>query len=216
MRLHQCHVVKRRAGGRKAGRGLDEIRVGFGDDIAHADLLIFAQQAGLDNHLERMPRAGRLDRVDFGEHLVVSAVLEHADVDDHVHLVRAVLHRVGGLKHLRLRRGIAGRETDHRAHAHLVRFILHIRLAARDIAGRDAHRRRVIFHRVIADGLDLRPRRFGLEQRMIHHREHLAEFHFLFLLHGFLQNGKPRRHAEKTAFPASNRRVSDRFHYYTA
>ena len=159
-----------------------------------------------------MPRAGRLDRVDFGEHLIVAAVLEHADVDDHVHLVRAVLHRVGGLKHLRLRRGIAGRKTDHRAHAHLVRFILHIRLAARDIAGRDAHRRRVVFHRVVADGLDLRPRRFGLEQRMIHHREHLAEFHFLFLLHVFLQNGKPRRRAEKTASPASNRRVSDRFH----
>ena len=52
----------------------------------------------------------------------------------------------------------------------------------------------------------------GLQQRMIHHREHLAEFHFLFLLHVFLQNGKPRRRAEKTAFPAPHRRVGDRFH----
>ena len=182
MRFHQRHIVKRRAGGGEARRGFDEIRVGLGDDVAHADFLFLGQQTGFNDDLERMARAGRLDRIDFGEHLVVASILEHADVDDHVHLVRAVLHRVGRFKNLRRRRGIARRETDDRTHAHLVRPVLHIRLAPRNIAGRNAHCRRVVLHRVVANLLNLRPGRFGFEQRVIHHRKHFTEFHLVFLL----------------------------------
>ena len=124
-----------------------------------------------------MPRARLFDGVDFGKHLVVAPVLEHADVDDHIDLVRAVFDRVRRFKDLDLRRGIARREADDRAYPHLVRSVLHIRLAARDIARRNADRRRMILHGIVADALNLLPRRFRLEQRMIDHRKNALDIH---------------------------------------
>jgi len=170
----QLDVVEGRARGREAGRGLDEVGARGGDDAAHLDLLLVGQQAGLDDDLEDAALAGGLDGSDLVFELVPLPVLDPAEIDDHVDLVRAVGDGVGGLEALDGGRRIAVREADDGADGHFVAQIV-LRLA--HVGGRDADGRGLIGHGVVADGFDFAPRRGLGEQRVVNLAENFFHVH---------------------------------------
>ena len=103
-RLHH-HQRHRRGGGGVdlAGRGLDEVRAGrHRQDRGAADVVVGAELARLQDHLE-VRLAGRLlDGGDLVVDLLVVTAQEGAAVDDHVHLVGARRHRLPRLGKLHL------------------------------------------------------------------------------------------------------------------
>ena len=170
----QLHVMERRAAGGEAGGGLDVVCAGIGDDFAHLDLLVVRQQARLDDDLQELALAVLLDGLDLFEQIVPALVLDPADVDDHVDLVRAVLDRVERFEALGLRRVVAVREADDGADGQLVPDVV---LRLLHIGSGDADGRGMILHAVVADGLDLGPgRRLG-EEGVIDFTEDLVQFH---------------------------------------
>ena len=88
------------AAGGEAGGGLDVSHLFLGGQLAELDLLHVAEQAGLDDDLQRAAQAGGLDAGDLVGDVVPLAVLHHAVVDDHVDLAGPVFHGVLGLKDL--------------------------------------------------------------------------------------------------------------------
>ena len=172
VRAHERHVVKRRAALREAGGGLDILRAGLGHHAAQLDLLLLGQQARFDDDLQQLAAAVLLDGLDLVQHLLVQAVLDPADVDDHVDLRRAVLHGVGGLKALGGGGIVAVGEADDGADGdlavHIFRRLLHI-------AGGDADAGAAVLHAVVADGLDLRPCGGLAQQRVIHAAEDIFQ-----------------------------------------
>ena len=57
----QGHVLPGGAAGGEAGGGLDVIGTGGGDDLAHLDLFLLSEQAGLHDDLEDAALAALLD-----------------------------------------------------------------------------------------------------------------------------------------------------------
>ena len=170
----QLHIVERGAAGGEAGGGLDIVRSRIGDDLTHLDLLVVRQQARLDNDLQELTLAMLLDGLDFFEQIVPALILDPADVDDHVDLVRAVLNRVECFEALGLCRVVAVREADDGADGQLVPDVV---LCLLYIGSGNADGRGMILHAVVADSLDLGPgRRLG-EQGVVDFTEDLVQFH---------------------------------------
>ena len=164
MRAHERHVVKRRAALREAGGGLDILRAARRDDLAELDLFLVREQAALDDDLEELSAARSLDADDLVKQHVPALVLHHAEIDDHIDLVRAVFHGVLGLKDLGGGGVVAVRKADDGADLHLS---VYIPLGSRHMRGRDTHGGAAEADRVIAQSADLRGGAVGAEERMI-------------------------------------------------
>ena len=156
MLREQLHIVERRARGREAGRRFDKVRAGVGDNFTHLDLLLVRKKACFNDDLQELSAASHLYGLDFFQQRVPLLILDPAEVDDHVHLVRAVFDRVRRLKALGLCCIIPIREADDRADGKLVSHIL---LRLLHIRCRNADACRMVLHTVVADCLDFRPRR---------------------------------------------------------
>ena len=115
-----------------------------------------------------------LDSLDLFEQIVPALILDPADVDDHIDLIRAVLDGVERFKAFGLCRVIAVRKADDGADRKLVSDIVPRLL---HIGSGDADRRGMILHAVVADGLDLGPRRRLGEEGVIDFTENLVQFH---------------------------------------
>ena len=150
----QLHVVERRAGLGKARGSLDVVRAGVGDALAQGDLFLVGEQAGLDDDFQQLSVAGGLHGGDLLRDLLPQAVLRPADVDDHVHLVRAVRHGVGGHEALGGGGVVAVGEADDGADGQPVPNVL---LRLLHVGRGDADGGGVILHTVVADAFDLRP-----------------------------------------------------------
>ena len=172
----QLNVVEGRTAGGEAGRCLDEVGTGLGHDVAHLDLLVVGQQAGLDDDLQHLVAHSSLDGGNVIADVVVLLVLQPADVDDHIDLGRAVLDGSFSLKCLALGVHSAEGEADDTADRHAARHVLDGLL---DVAGVDADRRAVVGDGLIAEGPDLGPGCLRLEQGVVD----LAQHFFLRVFH---------------------------------
>ena len=164
MRAHKRHIVKGRAALREAGGGLDIFRAARRDDLAELDLLLVREQAALDDDLEELPAARGLDADDLVEQHIPALVLHHAEIDDHIDLVRAVFHGVLGLKDLGGGGIVAVWEADNGADLHLT---VYIAFGSRHMRGRDADGGAAEADRVIAQSADLRGGAVGAEERVV-------------------------------------------------
>ncbi|CAN4040397.1 HNH endonuclease, partial [Dysosmobacter welbionis] len=174
------HVLPGGAAGAEACGGLDILRAGGGDDLAHLDLLLVCEEAALDDDLQQPALAGGLHGLDLGEQVIPLLILHPAQVDDHVHLLGAVLHGVRGHEALGGGGVIPVGEADHRADGQLSRHILRRLL---DIAGRDADAGAAVLHTIVADGPDLLPGgRLG-QQSVVALAQNLFHFHLKHLLY---------------------------------
>ena len=176
MLCEQLNVVEGRTAGGEAGRCLDEVGTGLGHDVAHLDLLVVGQQAGLDDDLQHLVAHSSLDGGNVIADVVVLLVLQPADVNDHIDLGRAVLDGCFSLKGLAFGVHSAKGEADDAADRHAARHILDGLL---DVAGVDADRRAVVGDGLIAEGADLGPGCLGLEQGVVD----LAQHFFLRVFH---------------------------------
>ena len=173
------HILPGGSAAAKAGGGLDIVRPGGGDDFAEFDFFLIGEEAALDDDFEELALAGGLDGLDFRQELVPLLVLHPADVDDHVHFLRPVVHGVrcheafggGGV--------IAVGEADDRADGQLALDILRRLLY---IAGGDADAGALVLHSIVADGLDLRPGSSLGQQGVVARSENFLQFHFSVLL----------------------------------
>ena len=179
--LEQRHVLTGGPAAAEAGGRLDIVRAGLGDDPAHLDLLRVRQQASLDDDLQQSAVTVTLDGLDLIQHLVVQAVLHPTDVDDHVHLGRAVFHRVGSLEALGGGGVVAVGEADNGADGDLS---VHIRRRLLHIAGGDTHAGAAVLDTVVADGLDLIPGGTLCQQRVVHAGEDILQL-FVHYLRSF-------------------------------
>ena len=124
--------------------------------------------------------ASLLHGLDLREQVIPLPVLHPAEVDDHVHLGRAVIHGVRGHEALGGGGVIPVGEADHRADGQLSRHILRRLL---DIACRDADAGAAVLHTIVADGLDLLPGgRLG-QQSVVALAQNLFHFHLKHLLY---------------------------------
>lgn len=131
-----------------------------------------------------LPWAGDLDGVDLLKDLVVLALLDPAEVDDHVDLGRAVGDGGLGLHALDAAGRVAVGEADDRADGQLaeavvlllgniVRGVVHIGL-------RDADARAAVFDAVVTDLLDVLPGGGLLEEGMVNVLENFLNVHDIF------------------------------------
>ena len=151
--LHQRDIVHIGSPRREAGRGLYERGAGALAQLAGLHLLLIREQAGLDDYLHDRRLRSLYDRADVLLNIKVVALLQGADIDDHIDLGRAVLDRAACL----LRLGCSGhrpqREPDNTAGLHAGSFQL-----AGDklcVAAVYAYRRKSILSRLGADSFDV-------------------------------------------------------------
>ena len=124
--------------------------------------------------------AGLLHGLDLMEQVIPLLVFYPADVDDHVHFLRAVVHSVGGHEALGGGGVVAVGKADDGADGQLARHILRRLL---HIAGGDAHAGAAVLHAVVADALDLGPGgRLG-QKGMVALAQNVFQFHFRSLLY---------------------------------
>ena len=175
----QLNVVEGRTAGGEAGRCLDEVGTGLGHDVAHLDLLVVGQQAGLDDDLQDLVAHSLLHGTDVLADGIVLLILQAADVDDHVHLGSAVFD--GSLCLKGLAGGVHGtqREAHHAAHRDAARHILDRLLY---IAGVDADGCGVVGNGFVTQGLDLGPGGLRLQQGVIDMGENFFAGHVVVLL----------------------------------
>ena len=100
--------------------GFDEVRTRFVYYLTHLYLFFIGEQAGFDDNFEYMTRAGSLYGFYLGEQVVISLILEPADIDNHINLVRAVFYCVLCFKAFRCRCGITVGKADNRAYGNLI------------------------------------------------------------------------------------------------
>ncbi len=176
------HVLPGGSAAAEAGGGLDIVRAGGGDDFAHLHFFLIGEEAALDDDLQELPPAGVLDGLDLRQQIIPLPVLHPADVDDHVHFLRAVFHRV--CRHEALGRGgvVAVGEADDGADGQLAPDILR-RLF--HVAGGDADAGALVFHPVVADGLDLLPGGSLGQQGVVALSKDFLQFHFSVLLYNY-------------------------------
>ena len=175
----QLHIVEGGTGLGKTGGGLDILRSGVGDALAQGDLFFIGKQAGLDDDLQELSAAGNLHRGDFGGNGIPFSFLGPADVDDHIHLIGAIFHRVGSHKALGFRGIVAVGEANDRADGKL---ISHIFLRLLHKGCRDAHGSRMVLHSVVADRPDLVPGSRLAQQGMVAFFEDFRNIHINNLL----------------------------------
>ena len=179
MLCKEGHILPGGAAAPEAGGGLDIVRAGGGDDLAHFDFFLIREEAALDNDLQQFAVASLLHGLDLREQVIPLPVLHPAEVDDHVHLGRAVIHGVRGHEAFGGGGVIAVGEADDRADRQPARRILRRLL---DIAGGDAHAGAAVFHAVIADAANFVPcRRLG-QEGMVAFAQNVLQFHFKSLL----------------------------------
>ena len=170
----QAHIVRRGAAGGKAGGGLDIVRTAVGDDAAEHALFLLGQQAALDDNLEDTAAAGLTHGADIGRDIIPAAVLDHGQIDDHIHLVSTIADGLRRLERLDGRSVISVREADDRADAQPVTDIF---LRPGNMARRDAHTGAAVAHALIAEGADLRCSGIHTQERMIAAGKNLSKFH---------------------------------------
>ena len=175
VRLEQGDILARGAAPAEAGGGLDIVRAGLRHHAAQFDLLGIGEHARLDDDLEELPGAGLLHGSDLGEDVVIQAVLDPADVDDHIDLGRAVFHGVRRLEALGRRGVVAVWEADDRADGD---FAVDVLRRAADVARRDADACATVLHAVVADGPDLRPGGGLAQQRVVDAAENILQLFF--------------------------------------
>ena len=174
----QFYIGKGSTGLTKACRGLDIIRAGIGYALAQSDLLFIGEQTRFDDHLQESSLAGCLDGCDLLGNLSPFAFLGPADIDDHIHFVRAVLHGIachealgsGGCVTV----GKTDDGTDSQSFAHICLCLLYKR-------GRDTDRRGGILDAVVADSLDFFPGCSLGKQGVVALTEDLRNFHSIIL-----------------------------------
>ena len=88
--FEELDVLERGAARRKARGGLNKVRAGLRDDLAHADFFFRRQKARLDDDFQKMAAARGFDGLDLAADVAVKAVLDFPDRDDHIDLVGAV------------------------------------------------------------------------------------------------------------------------------
>ena len=174
IRRKQFHIVEGGTGLGEARGGFDVVRAGVGDSLAQGDLLLIGQQAGLDNDLQELALAGLLHGGDLIAHLVKESGLGPADVDDHVHFIRAVVHSIGGHEALGGGGIVAIGEADNGTDGQSFAYIL---LGLPDKAGRDADGSGMVLHSVVADALDVRPGGGLGQQGMVAFGKNFRNFH---------------------------------------
>ena len=174
---------QRRGGADLAGRGLDEVAAGgHREQRRPADVVVGAELAGLENHLQVGLAAGLLHLHDLVVDLGVAAGEEGAAVDHHVDLVGAELDRLAHVGELDRERRLAGRERG-RDRRHLDRRAAEPRHGGRDEVRIDADRRDrrdrrvdgVGADRLRAQRRDLAGRVGALERRQVHHPDRELE-----------------------------------------
>ncbi len=138
----------------ETGGGLDVVSASLGHQLAHGDLLLVGQQAGLDDNLQDLVAAGSLQGLDLVQDLVMVAGLQIADIDHHIDLVSAVGDSVLGLELLHSGGVVAVGEADNGADSHLVTYVL---LGSLYEGRRDAYGSSAVSHSVVTDHLDLFP-----------------------------------------------------------
>ena len=115
--------------------------------------------------------------------VVPLAVLHHAVVDDHVDLAGPVFHGVLGLKDLGGSGVVAVGEADDGAD---LQIPLDVSRRLLDEGRGDAHGRAAELHGLVAEGLDLLPGSFGLEQGVIYMAENGRSIHNLISFCGLV------------------------------
>ena len=154
-----------------------------------ADVVVGAELAGLEDHLQVRLAAGLLHADDLVVDLRVAAGEEGAAVDHHVDLVGAVLDHPAHLVELRLERRLAGRERgrdrgdlDAAVAQALDRGRDHVRVDAERGDRRHARVRRVGSHGLRGERRDLARRVGALERRQVGHPHRELEREDLRLL----------------------------------
>ena len=174
IRGKELHIVEGRAALGKAGGGFDIIRSGLGHHMAHVDLLFVRQQASLDDDLQKFSLAGLFDLRDLVPDGVVLSFLHPTQIDHHIHLVRAVIHRVPCHKALGLGGVVAVREANDRADREPVP---HVFLRLPDKGSGNADGCGVILHTVVADSPDILPGGRLAQEGVIALAENFRNFH---------------------------------------
>ena len=172
----QLHIVEGSASLGKAGGSLDVICAGVGNALAKSDLFLVGQKAGLDDDLQKLAVAGLLNGGDLLGNVAPFAVLCPADVNDHIHLISAVLYGIGGHKALGGSGGIAVGEADDGADGKLVPYIV---LGLPDISGRNADGGGAILDAVVANCLNLCPGSSLTQQSVVAFFENIGKFHHI-------------------------------------
>ena len=170
----QAHIVRRGAASGKAGGSLDIVGPAVGHDAAEHALFLLGQQAALNDDLEDAAAADLAHGADIGRDIVPAAVLDHGQVDDHVHLIGTVADGLGRLERLDGRGVVPVREADDRADAQAVADIF---LRPGDMARRDAHTGAAVTHALIAEGADLRRGGIHAQERVVAAGKNLSKFH---------------------------------------
>ena len=92
------------------------MRAGLEDDPAGPDFFVVRKEAGFDDDLDR-PFGGGLDDIaQFAQNIGVVAILETADIHDHIDLLRVVVDGGFGFKPFCVGVGRPEWETDDRCH----------------------------------------------------------------------------------------------------
>ena len=176
-RLEHHERDRQRRGARQlARRRLDEVGAGGHREQARAaHVVVGAELAGLEDHLQVRLAAGLLDAHDLVVDLRVAAGEERAAVDHHVDLVGALLDDPAHLLELRRERRLPGRERgrdrgdlDAAAAQALDGDRHEIRIDAHRGDRRDVPVRRIGAHGLRAERRDLARRVGALERREIH------------------------------------------------
>ena len=112
-----------------------------------------------------MAAAYGLQSLNFLSHIVKTSVLDPAEIDDHINLIRTVEQSIGSLEHLCGRTGIAVRESDYRADPNASAHIIPDLSA---VSRRNTYRSSLIVNGIITERFYIIPSCFRLEIGMIY------------------------------------------------
>ena len=171
MRPQQGDILPRGSARGKAGGGFDKLRTRARHDVAHPQLLLLGQQAGLDDHFQNMRAADIFDLPDLPEYLVEAAVLQPTELKDHVDFRGAAAQRLLCLPAFGRRGAVAVRKADDGADRN---GALHIVRGFADIDGRQADGGRMIGDALVAEQKNLLPGGGGRQQGMVNGAQNIG------------------------------------------
>lgn len=141
--LEELNISEGSSSGAKTGWGLNVVSSCFINDMGYLSYLIISKKAGLNDDLEdAFVSASLLDEPDFPSNIWVAALLQPADVDDHVNFISAVFNGLLGLEDLNFGRRISKGEADDCGNFDF--WVGKIDLGILNEAGRDAHRGKLV------------------------------------------------------------------------